>query len=1066
MTDLPGTNHELLQEISDLKQKIKELELSETEHSHAGETLRARENLLNSIFRAVPTGIGVVRNRVVVAVNDRICEITGYTQAELVGKNSRVFYPSDADYEYVGTEKYRQITEHGTGTVETRWQCKDGRVIDVLLSSTPINPTDLAVGVTFTVLDITERKQAEKALKAIIDKNPLSIQIVDKEGYTLQTNASHTRLFGVEPPPDYSIFKDKQIMDQGFVELFERVKAGESVKLPDFYFNVHDVIPEYPDKPIWLRLVIFPLLDTTGGQEQYVLMHEDITERKHSEQTLKESELKFRTLFDAANDAIFIIKDLIFLDCNRKALDMFCCDKENIIGCSPIDFSPEIQTDGFLSSERAAEKINIALKGIPQCFEWKHRRMDGALFDTEVSLNAIGLGGNTYLQAIVRDITERKKAEEALRTSQVQLSEAMDLSKIVYWELDLADDMFIFNDSFYAFYGTNAEQEGGYRMSGKEYVKRFIHPDDQWNMSHRLGRNVPMPGIELLPDLEHRIVRRDGEVRHILARTKIVRDDSGRIIRRYGANQDITDRKRAEEAITKEKEKLKTLSDNAPFGMAIVDKEYHFTFLNKKFTELFGYDLTDVPDIETWRGKAFPDNEYRQTVVASVGEDFADARPGDRRPRVFAVTCKDGTQKTVQFIVSFLTSGDNLITFEDITELRRLENRLRQGQKVEAIGTLTGGIAHDFNNILTALMGYGALLKMAIKRGRQRGYVDQILSASQKAADLVQNLLAFSRQQTISLKPVSVNEIIRKTQNLLKRLLTEDIVIKTQLAAENIIIMADATQIDQILFNLATNARDAMPQGGAFTVETKAVELSEEFQHLHGYEKPGRYVLLSVSDTGVGIDEATREKIFDPFFTTKEVGKGTGLGLSTVYGIVKQHNGFINVYSEPNMGTTFHIYLPAIDKASKEEEPLAVPIVGGDETILVAEDSESVRGLIREMLTTYGYTVIEATDGVDAVDRFKKANRIDLLIFDSVMPKKNGREAYNEIRKIKQDIKVLFTSGHTRDVVLDKGIEDKKFNFLQKPIVPDILLRKVREALDNIPDPRQAEESLSVEPIE
>jgi PAS domain S-box-containing protein len=529
-----------------------------------------------------------------------------------------------------------------------------------------------------------------------------------------------------------------------------------------------------------------------------------------------------------------------------------------------------------------------------------------------------------------------------------------------------------------------------------------------------------------------------------------VKDDSGRIIKRYGANQDITDRKRAEETIIKEKEKLKTLSDNAPFGMVLIDTELHFTYMNRKFTELFGYDLSDVPDIETWREKAYPDDEYRQTILASVREDFEDARPGDRRPRVFAVTCKDGTQKSIQFIVSFLASGDRLLTCEDITELRRLENQLRQAQKTEAIGTLVGGIAHDFNNILTALMGYAVLLQRKMDEGSaSHAYAENILSASKKATDLIQNLLAFSRQQTISPRPVSIHDIIRKTQNLLERLLTEDIVIETQLAGEDIIIMADATQIDQILFNLATNARDAMPQGGTLTIETRLVELDNGFQRVHGYGKPGRYALLSVSDTGVGIDETTREKIFDPFFTTKEVGKGTGLGLSTVHGIVKQHNGFFNVYSEPGMGTTFHIYFPVLDKADKEDEPVPVPIMGGDETILVAEDSKSVRDLIREILITYGYTIIEAIDGADAVDKFNKADKIDLLIFDSVMPKKNGREAYNEIRNIKQDIKIIFTSGHTRDVVLDKGIEDKEFNFLQKPILSDTLLRKVREVLDN-----------------
>ena len=260
--------------------------------------------------------------------------------------------------------------------------------------------------------------------------------------------------------------------------------------------------------------------------------------------------------------------------------------------------------------------------------------------------------------------------------------------------------------------------------------------------------------------------------------------------------------------------------------------------------------------------------------------------------------------------------------------------------------------------------------------------------------------------------------------------------------------MADATQIDQILFNLATNARDAMPRGGVLTIETKAVELDDESKRYHGYGEPGRYALLSISDTGMGMDEATKAKIFDPFFTTKEVGKGTGLGLSSVYGAVKQHNGYITVYSEPNIGTTFHIYLPIVSKGAKEEESAPAPVKGGNETVLVAEDNEAVRDLLRDVLVEYGYRIIEATDGADAIEKFKKTDRIDLLILDSIMPIKNGREAYDEISKIRPDIKVLFTSGYTRDVILDKGIEDKKFDFISKPISPNVLLQKVREMLD------------------
>jgi CheY-like chemotaxis protein len=260
--------------------------------------------------------------------------------------------------------------------------------------------------------------------------------------------------------------------------------------------------------------------------------------------------------------------------------------------------------------------------------------------------------------------------------------------------------------------------------------------------------------------------------------------------------------------------------------------------------------------------------------------------------------------------------------------------------------------------------------------------------------------------------------------------------------------MADATQIDQILFNLAANARDAMKKGGKLTIETKLFNMEDSFRMLHGFGDPGRYALMSVSDTGCGMDESTREKIFDPFFTTKELGKGTGLGLSTVYGIVKQHNGYIMVSSEPDMGTTFLVYFPVVETLIKEEETFFPVIRGGNETILIAEDDTSVRLLLKETLAKYGYKIFEATDGQDAVEKFKEYSNIDLIILDSVMPRKNGREAYDEIRKIEPLIKTIFMSGYTRDIVLDKGVEEKKVDFVSKPISPDIILKKIREVLE------------------
>ena len=420
-----------------------------------------------------------------------------------------------------------------------------------------------------------------------------------------------------------------------------------------------------------------------------------------------------------------------------------------------------------------------------------------------------------------------------------------------------------------------------------------------------------------------------------------------------------------------------------------------------------------------------------------------------RQLRVFSATCKDGTQKVLKFATSLLVSGDYLMTCEDITEMRKLESQLRQGQKMEAIGTLAGGIAHDFNNILTALTGYATLIQRKMDTSDPlRSYVEQILVASQKATGLIQSLLAFSRQQPFTLTPLDMNNTIKAMEKLLGRLLTEDIKLRTSLTDDDTIVMADKSQMDQILFNLVTNARDAMPKGGILTIETATAVIDATFIKIHGFGKKGKYIEITISDTGMGMDETTKGKIFDPFFTTKEVGKGTGLGLATVYGIVKQHGGYITVESEPNQGTTFSIYFPAVKMKVNEEQDTATPITKGNETILIADDDNEVRHLVREALQAYGYSTIEAIDGEDAIDKFKQNRPIDLIVLDVVMPKKNGREVYEEIHSIDPHIKVLFTSGYTRDIVLDKGIESGEFDFMAKPLLFDELLQKIREMLD------------------
>jgi PAS domain S-box-containing protein len=388
----------------------------------------------------------------------------------------------------------------------------------------------------------------------------------------------------------------------------------------------------------------------------------------------------------------------------------------------------------------------------------------------------------------------------------------------------------------------------------------------------------------------------------------------------------------------------------------------------------------------------------------------------------------------------------------DITENRKLEDQLRQAQKMEAIGQLAGGIAHDFNNILTAIIGYGniVLMKMA-PDDPQKLNIDQILAAADRAAHLTKDLLLFSRKQISDKQPVDLNEIIKKVEKFLIRVIGEDIEFRSILEDQTIMIFADAHQLEQVLMNLATNARDAMPGRGTFSVAAARINLNEDFAATHGYGHPGPYALITVSDTGRGMNEETRQRIFEPFFTTKEVGKGTGLGLSVVYGIIKEHDGYINVYSEPGKGTTFRIYLPVTaseiweeGKSYEKEYPAA-----GTETILIAEDDEAIRDLSKTVFEQFGYTVIEAVDGDDAVRKFAdNKDRIHLVLLDLIMPKMNGKEAYDEIRKINPEIKGIFASGYAPDIVRQKVLLEKDLIVVFKPISPIELLKKVREVLD------------------
>jgi signal transduction histidine kinase/CheY-like chemotaxis protein len=414
---------------------------------------------------------------------------------------------------------------------------------------------------------------------------------------------------------------------------------------------------------------------------------------------------------------------------------------------------------------------------------------------------------------------------------------------------------------------------------------------------------------------------------------------------------------------------------------------------------------------------------------------------------------KDGRKLTLEVTGRTVTGGERIqriSAVRDVTEKRHLEEQFRQSQKMEAVGRLAGGVAHDFNNLLTVIMSYTDMLMDGVgPKDPRLEDLTEIRKAAVAAATLTRQLLAFSRQQVIEPRLIDLTEIVSTSEKMLRRLIGEDISLMTSYSPRELPVMIDPGQLEQVIMNLAVNARDAMPTGGKLTLGTSTVVLDVGYARDHWPAIPGSYAMLTVTDTGSGMDEATLARVFEPFFTTKEVGKGTGLGLATVYGIVKQSNGFIYVYSEVDQGTVFKIYLPLVDgMAGRLTEEVTAAPPGGNETILLVEDAAAVRDAARQILARFGYKVVEAPNGAVALGAAQHSGRIDLLLTDVVMPEMSGRELAEVFARIRPEVPVLFMSGYTDDAIVRHGVLRPNIAYLQKPFSPDALARKVREVLD------------------
>jgi PAS domain S-box-containing protein len=801
--------------------------------------------------------------------------------------------------------------------------------------------------------------------------------------------------------------------------------------------------------------------------------------RRQLETKLKSSKEYLDKIINSISDPLFV-KDsrhrLVLV--NDAECHLAGCTRKELLGKTDYDFFPKEQVDIFW--EKDDEVLKTGQENINE-EEITDAEGNKRVIVTKKTLY-VDKAGNRFIVGIIRDVTERKRAEELLqeahdnlemhikeRTFELeainkQLQDEIVERKKIERELRISQERFraltestsdwiweIDKNAVYTYASPKIKDILGYEPEEVIGKTPFdFMPQYEARQLAGIFKTICRSG-KAFASLESKNLHKSGRIVFLETSGVPIFDINGNLTGYRGIDRDITKRKRSEEILRENEERFRATFEQVAVGVAHLDVSGRFLMVNQRMCDIVGYtreelivkkfqDITHPEDLA-------PDSKNIQQMLANKIRTYSMEK---------RYLCKDGSSIWVNLTKSLVRdpAGKPLYFIsvtEDISQHKKLEEQLFQAQKMEAIGQLAGGVAHDFNNLLTAIIGYGSLLRAEIAQDDKLcSYTQQILSAAERAATLTNDLLTFSRKQLITPRPVDLNKIIRDIEKLLSRIIGEDIELTTAFPQRELPIVADSTQIEQVLLNLATNARDAMPLGGTLIISTDRADLDREFISTHGYGKSGPYAILSFEDSGTGMDERTRERIFEPFFTTKEVGKGTGLGLAIVYGIIKQHDGYINAYSEPGKGTTFKIYFPLFQAAIEDEKPAEIPAISkGSETILLGEDDPFVRHFIKEVLLKNGYTIIEAADGAEAVTVFHEYNNtIDLVILDVIMPKKTGKDAYREIKALNSGVRVLFISGYSADIIHKRGILDEEFKIISKPIISNELLAKVREILD------------------
>ena len=889
-------------------------------------------------------------------------------------------------------------------------------------------------------------------LESALAVTPIGIGFADRALRFVRVNDAFARFNGIPPeahvgrpvrellPPRALAIAEpliRRVFDKGEPVLGVHMRLGEasaSEPVRDFYGNLFPV--RAPNgRVVWVGATV---IDVTARMRTE-------TERERLVAALRESQARVRALSESGVIGMLVADPERIIEANHAFLDLLGYSRDEMLagaitsaGITPPEFAE--------ADARALQELRET--GVVRPFEKEYVHKDGSRVPVVIG-GAITGQSPLEWTCFVIDESERKRAEAEMQASEARYRSLFDR---------LPSPMWVYDYESLRFLDVNQAAIDQYGWTREEFLRMSIRdvrpPDDLASFDARIKARGP--GVTVGGRFRHR--RKDGGTIEVeIASQEVL---FGGMRARLVLATDVTARVRIEEDV----QRFVSLVENAGDFIAMVSLDWRVVYLNKAGRALVGLPaesmVGDLPIIGLWH------DDSREAVWRDVLPRLADGQSWDFDGQLRHV--RTGEPIDVEcnaFGIRDAKTGRVLagaFVVRDLTERKRVDEHLRQAQRMEAIGRVAGGVAHEVNNMMTVILGFCTFLAKGLEDTDERqGDVAQIARAAERSAEVSRQLLAYSRRQLLQPRVLELNAVLLEMESVLRRLLGEDrAVVLTRHSPVNWV-KTDRTQLEQVILNLALNARDAMPQGGRFAIETSLVTLDADYARLHPATavRPGAYVLLTVSDTGRGMDAETQAQIFDPFFTTKPVGHGTGLGLSMAYGIVKQSNGYIWVYSEPGEGTTFKIYLPQVEETGVPTvwSPTEAAPRGAGERILVVEDEELVRDFACRFLRNEGYHTRESSDGVEALALLRaEPDAADLVLTDAVMPRMGGRELADQLARLRPGLPVLFMSGYTNDEIIRRGLLTPGAPFLQKPFSPETLATKVREVLDATRGRREA----------